>query len=288
VSPSFHAVLRPGLKGARMKRTIVTVAVIAAAIPVGALGVRAAQASRERQARAAILDAVRPVTLRNCTLARVGSANDGGYLMCVNLAGASRSAYSYGVGPNDEWGCEVSTRYRMPVHQYDCFDPARPSCATGRFVFHNECVASRRQVAESRTFDTLSNQIARNGDSGKRLIVKIDVEGAEWEALLATPDAVLAQIDQMPMELHLPKGDFGNDATTFLRVLEKLSRHFVVANLHFNNNTCAPEAAPLAGWVFQVLLVNRRLAVVSPAGTPAVSALNAPDNPARPDCQTWK
>jgi hypothetical protein len=270
-----------------MKRVIVAVLLMMATLQVGVLALRAVQATRERQARAAILDAVRPVTLRNCTLERVGSANDGGYLMCVNLAGAAQSAYSYGVGPNDEWGCEVSTRYRVPVHQYDCFDPARPSCATGRFIFHNECVGSRREVAEARSFDTLSSQIARNGDGGKRLIVKIDVEGAEWEALLATPDAVLARIDQLPMELHLPKGDFGDGAATFRRVLDKLSRHFVVANLHFNNNTCAAEAAPLPGWVFQVLLVNRRLAQVSPGAKVVVSPLNAPDNPAKAECQTW-
>jgi hypothetical protein len=174
----------------------------------------------------------------------------------------------------------------MPVHQYDCYDPARPRCATGRFVFHDECIAPRREVSDSRTFDTLASQIARNADGGKRLIVKIDVEGAEWEALLATPDAVLASIDQMPMELHLPKGDLGHEAKTFLAVLAKLRRHFVVANLHFNNNTCSPDASPLPGWVFQVLLVNRRLAVVNPrAGAVGSSPLNAPDNPAKEECQ---
>ena len=271
-----------------MKRTGLLLLLIVAAISAAALGLRAAQATRERQVRAAIFTAVRPVTLENCTLARVGSANDGGYLMCVNLTDDVRSAYSYGVGPNDEWGCAVSTRYRVPVHQYDCYDPARPRCAAGRFVFHNECVADRRHMTDGRTFDTLANQIARNGDGAKRLAVKIDVEGAEWDALRATPDDVLARIDQMPMELHLPKGDFGADGAKFLAVLDKLARHFVVANLHFNNNTCAAQAEPLAGWVFQVLLVNRRVAVVkSGAGRAVMSPLNAPDNPAKPDCQ-WR
>src|SRR5207244_13646372 len=52
-------------------------------------------------------------------------------------------AYSYGVGRNDDWGCELSRRYHVPVHQYDCFDPARPTCNGGTFVFHNECVGDR-------------------------------------------------------------------------------------------------------------------------------------------------
>lgn len=38
-----------------------------------------------------------PVPLRNCTLERIGKHNDGGYLVCANLLGNVRSAYSYGV-----------------------------------------------------------------------------------------------------------------------------------------------------------------------------------------------
>jgi hypothetical protein len=105
--------------------------------------------------------------------------------MCENLIDGLEAAYSHGVGPNDEWSCDVSTRYQVPVHQYDCFDPTRPVCDTGDFVFHGECIGNRRENVESRPFDTLANQISRNGDSGKRLIVKIDAEGAEWDALMA-------------------------------------------------------------------------------------------------------
>ena len=85
----------------------------------------------ERQIRQALLEELRPVSLTNCTLRRFGSTYDGGYLMCENLIDGREAAYPYGVGPNDEWGCDVSTRYRMPVQQYDCFDPTRPVCKTG-------------------------------------------------------------------------------------------------------------------------------------------------------------
>jgi hypothetical protein len=268
-----------------MKGRFRLVALVFGAIAAVAVGLRAVDPLRERQGRAAILEAIQPVVLRNCTLARVGSANDGGYLMCSNLQEKPGAAYSFGVGPNDDWGCEVSTTYGIPVHQYDCFDPARPTCGTGQFVFHNECIADRRELVDSRTFDTLSNQIARNGDAAKRLIVKIDVEGAEWDALLATPDDVFARIDQMPMELHLPKRDFGDDLATYLNVLRRLQSHFYFVNLHFNNNTCSPDSAPLPGWVFQVLLVNKRVGELDPTkGTPPASRLNAPDNPSKAEC----
>jgi len=68
---------------------------------------------------------------------------NGGYLMCENLIEPLDTGYSYGVGTNDDWACEVSRRYHVPVHEYDCFDPARPTCSGGRFVFHNECVGDR-------------------------------------------------------------------------------------------------------------------------------------------------
>jgi hypothetical protein len=240
------------------------------------------QRARQRATRAALLAELQPIALKNCTLKRFGSANDGGYLLCDNLSEGIGSAYSYGVGPNDEFGCDVAERYGVPVHQYDCFDPKRPACAGGRFVFHNECIGPRPERDESRrVFDTLQNQISKNLDAGKRLIVKIDVEGAEWDSLLATPDAVLDQIDQMPMELH------GANEERFLEVVRRLKQKFHLVNLHFNNYSCSPDLDPLPAWAYQVLWVNKRIGIPDESGPkPAPpSALNAPDGPGIPDCQ---
>lgn len=229
--------------------------------------------------RQALLDELHPVALQNCTLARYGSPNDGGYLMCQNLIENLGAAYSYGVGPNDDWGCDISTRHKVPVHQYDCFDPARPRCPTGNFDFHNECLAERAERSWGRDYDSLTNQIARNGDSNKRLIVKIDIEGAEWDSIMTTPDEELAKIDQMPMELH------GIDDEKFTKAVQKLKKNFYLVNLHFNNFACAPQFAPMPGLAYQVLFVNKRLGVLDPSkGTPPPSPLNAPDNRAGPDC----
>jgi hypothetical protein len=236
--------------------------------------------ARDARIRQSLFDTLRPVALRNCTLKRFGSAHDGGYLLCENLIEDLGAAYSYGVGPNDDWGCEVSTRYRVPVHQYDCFDPSRPVCKTGRFDFHAECVGDRRELINRRQFDSLSGHISANGDAGKRLLVKIDVEGAEWDALMATPDEVLERIDQLPMELH------GVDERRFVKVVEKLKRTFHLVNVHPNNFSCADDLAPFPAWAYQVLFVNKRLGELDPAVVaPPPSPLNAPDNPNRPECK---
>ncbi|HZR04495.1 MAG TPA: hypothetical protein VFA61_01550 [Candidatus Udaeobacter sp.] len=234
-----------------------------------------------RRLREAILAELQPVVLKNCTLKRFGSANDGGYLMCENLIEPLDAAYSYGVGPNDDWACDVSRRYHVAVHQYDCFDPARPTCNGGTFVFHDECVGDQSGYRKSRFFDTLENQIKRNGDTGRHLIIKMDIEGAEWDSLLAVPEELLASIPQIAMEMH------GFDDPKIIEVLRKLKRNFYVVNLHFNNWSCTPKAAPLPAWAYQVHWVNKRIGVPDPAAPfPALmSALNAPDSPTRPDCQ---
>src|SRR5256885_2047849 len=237
--------------------------------------------ARKRALRESILAELQPVALKNCAFKRFGSASDGGYLMCENLIEPIEAAYSYGVGPNDDWGCEMSRRYHVPVHQYDCFDPARPTCNGGTFVFHDECAGDRTGHRESRFFDTLENQIRRNGDTGRHLIIKMDIEGAEWDSLLAAPDELLASIPQITMEMH------GYDNPKILEVIRKLKRNFYLVNLHFNNWSCTPKAAPLPAWAYQTHWVNKRIGVLDPAAPlPApMSPLNAPDSPTWPDCQ---
>src|SRR5688572_3700224 len=239
------------------------------------------KAARARAVRVALFEELKPVTLKNCHLKRYGGANDGGYLMCENLIQGVQTAYSYGIDTEDNWGCEVSRQLNVPVHQYDCFTEERPICDRGFFVFHDECVGARTEIVDGHQFDTVANQIARNGDTARRLLVKIDIEGAEWDSLLATPDAVLDKIEQMPMELH------GVDERRFLDLVRRLKTRFHLVNLHFNNYGCTKDLAPMPSGAYQVLWVNKRVGVLDPdAPVPAPpSPLNAPDGPGLPGCQ---
>jgi hypothetical protein len=259
----------------------VTLLMLGFAVAVAIVIADVAREAARRKLREAILAELQPVALKNCTFKRFGSANDGGYLMCENLIASLDAAYSYGIGTNDDWGCEVSRRYHVPVYEYDCFDPTRPTCNDGTLVFHNECVSDRTGYRGARFFDTLENQIRKNGDIGRRVIIKMDIEGAEWDSLLAAPDELLASIPQIAMEMH------GYDDPKILEVLHKLKRNFHLVNLHFNNWSCTPKAAPLPAWAYQVLWVNKHIGVLDPAApVPApMNPLNAPDSPGDPDCQ---
>jgi hypothetical protein len=249
------------------KRRILTAAVVLVAIAAAAYGARTVFPPRAA-VRQSLLEELQTVALENCTLRRYGGANDGGYLMCENLLDHVDIAYSYGTHA-DNWSCDVSTRHGLAVHQYDCNKPNRPACKGGRFVFHDECV------------DTIASHFARNRDTKRTAVMKIDADGAEWDALRAVPDETLDRISQMAIELH------GTDERRFVQVIRRLKERFYLVNLHFDNHACTPDAAPFPSFAFQVLLVNKKVGMLDPNGpSPApMSALNAPDAPDLPDCQ---
>jgi hypothetical protein len=252
-------------------------------IAAAASGCATAAAAPSRQAleaRRGLFEELRPTTLGNCRLKRYGAPHDGGYLMCENLMGEARAAYSYGIDGRDEWGCDVSQQIGAGVQEYDCFNLARPVCDRGSLLFHEECVGGSAETIAGRPYDTLAGQIQRNGDAGRRLVVKIDVEGAEWTSLQNTPDELLDRIDQLAIELH------GTDDPAFVEVVRRLKRHFYVAHFHANNNACDTRLAPFTSAANEVLFVSRRIAVVASEAVPRLpNALDAPNRTGHHDCQ---
>jgi hypothetical protein len=224
---------------------------------------------------------LQPVTVTNCELQRFGEANDGGYILCANLLGAVQAGYSYGISGYDGWGCDISRDLGIPVHQYDCFDTRQPRCRGGRMIFHAECVGASRATIDGRPFDSLERQIQANGDGGKRLVLKIDVEGAEWDTFLQTPAAVLAQIDQIAVEFH------GVGEERFVWAVTKLKESFHVAHLHHNNYSCEDRLAPFPARAYEVLFVNKRIGVSDGSLVPpGPYPFDSPNNPRVEDCQT--
>ena len=266
--------LRARAEGARMS-------------PAGSMASRTSVSERRQlpslAARAALFAELQPVKLTNCEFARYGEGNDGGYLACRNLLTQVRSAYSYGISGYDGWGCEVSAQLKVPVHQYDCFDTRQPSCPGGVPIFHPECVGPAPNTdGDGRVFDSIQNQIEKNGDADKHIIMKMDVEGAEWDSMLKTPGAVLEKIDQLIMELH----GVDKNIERSREVVLKLKEFFHVAHLHINNYSCQWGLQPFGGWAYEVTLVSKRLARVDPtAKVQLPNPLDTPNNPRIPDCQ---
>ena len=254
--------------------------------PPGGEAVRTPPAPKARDlvAREKLYAELQPVRLANCTLQRFGEPHDGGYLMCGNLLGGIQAGYSYGISGYDGWGCDVSRGFGVRVHQYDCFNLTEPLCPGGDTVFHPECIAGAASVdPDGRAFETLESQLSRNGDAGRNIVLKMDVEGAEWESLLAAPDDLLQRVDQLAIEFH------GVDARTgtFLELIGRLKDIFHIVHLHFNNYSCVEGVEPFPAWAYEVLFVNKRLGQLAEDQSEVrrPHPLDAPNNPAAPDCQ---
>lgn len=230
--------------------------------------------------RTALFAELQPVELSNCRLERFGEKHDGGYLMCGNLLESAKAGYSYGIHGYDGWGCDVARKVNVPVHQYDCFDLTRPACSGGKTIFHAECIGpERRTDAQGRIFDTLENQFRTNGDGASRTVLKMDIEGAEWDTLLRAPSDLLARIDQFAVELH------GVGLDHQLAVVRRLKGFFHVANVHFNNYACQERLDPFPASVYEVLYVNKRVSKALRPRPTGPHPLDSPNHPKRPDCQ---
>jgi hypothetical protein len=261
-----------------MRLAVLTLMCLLSACRLGPGGPTAAERAVNRKNLFAEL---RPVQLTDCTFERIGDPADGGYVMCGNLFDRATAVYSYGIAGTDNWGCSLSARLRAPLHQYDCFNPDRPHCPAGaQPMFHDECVGASKSTEDGRIFDSVASQVDRNGDAGKRLIMKMDVEGSEWSSFLAIPESALSQIDQLSVEFHEV------DRAEFVEVVKKLKRVFHVANIHYNNWVCDPGAAPFPALAFEVLFVNRNIATAVPDRLPELpNPLDAPNNQKIADCQ---
>ena len=235
---------------------------------------------QEAEVRRQLFELLQPVALKQCRLERFGEAHDGGYMVCGNLLDAVQAGYSYGISGYDQWGCDVSTMINVSVHQYDCFNTKAPVCKTGKTLFHPECVGGVARTEDGRPFDTVLGQLQKNGDAAHHIVMKMDVEGAEWESLPVLTDDALNRIDQLVIELH------GVGEQRFLDVVKRLKQFFYVANVHVNNFSCQPGHEPFGGWVYEVLFVNKALTSVDPSRKEVgeIPGL-AKNHPNAPDCQ---
>lgn len=169
-------------------------------------------------------------------LVRLGPAGDGGYLVPDDLDGIG-DAFSPGV--STESGFEAALAERglqvfLADHSVD-----RPGEMSSRFVF------------DKRHLGAVSNDIYMTLDEWKNrylpdergdLILQMDIEGGEFEALMAASPELMAQFRIMVVEFHylhqlLNKPWFILVARVFAKLLET---HEVV---HIHPNNCCGSVA---------------------------------------------
>lgn len=211
-------------------------------------------AALERQEEIrAILRLLEPQKVVGYAKKRVGTAGDGGYVQIDDLAGVSH-AFSLGVCDNDDWDLAIA-QAGVAVEQFDGTVDGAPS-SHPLLRFHRKMIG----VEAGPEMETLPNLVAQHSRTdGPDLLLKMDIEGCEWDVFDRASEESLAKHTQIICEFHemsrLVVPDFRARAR---RVFEKLHKHFAVTHVHANN--CAPYSLvaniPVPE-VLEVTLANR-------------------------------
>jgi len=162
---------------------------------------------------------------------RLGPPADGGYIFVDDIS-PGQAIVSYGISTEYSFDAEMAER----GHDVYMFDHtiAGINGTSNRMYFFREGVAGRTNPAAS--LYTIEDHLERHRIAGDRLILKMDVEGAEFEALNAVPDSILVRFEQIVLEVHgLHQMEDFTYRETFCAVFRKLNRLFTLFHVHANN-----------------------------------------------------
>ncbi len=229
-----------------------------------------------------LADILRVKAVKGYDYVRIGRLNDGGYAM-INDFRENMSAYSFGISDDMSWDIHLHDISGMRVHMYDHTIPCAPT-------FHHGCDFYRigLGVADDREHDLLSllSVLKENGDMDNRngLIMKMDIEGAEWRVLEGMPETVLQLFRQMVFEFHgMIKQDNDEDDIR-LRVLRKLNTTHQVVWVHGNNCTGAVGNQEMTmPFSIEVLYLNRMHYSFEDNGVHLPLTIDMPNLPGRRD-----
>ena len=162
-------------------------------------------------------------------LVRIGHEYDGGYIM-LNDFHDGGIAYSFGISNDVSWDKDMASRgydVFMYDHTIDELPEQNPH-------FH----WSKLGIADGETRDdrlkTIDELIKQNHHEDKRnMILKMDVEGAEWGFLSQVDSETLSQFSQITLEFHNVINN--RDTKQVLEALRKLNITHQLIHVHANN-----------------------------------------------------
>ena len=166
---------------------------------------------------------------REIHLVRIGADHDGGYVMAddFNVGGA----ISIGVGPDVSWDQAIAAK-GIPVAM---FDPTirRPPAFVPASRFFRLGLGSQHQAR----MEPLAQLVHRGSNRADQdLLLKVDVEGAEYEGLGEAGQDLLGRFRQIVVELHdLSQLQLPSKRNLVLRTLSMLNESHVPVHVHANN-----------------------------------------------------
>jgi hypothetical protein len=225
---------------------------------------------------------LRPHATEEFNKARFGCIHDGGYILLDDLRDVD-TAFSFGIEHNTSWDEDVARR-GVTVYQFDHTVDARIS-DNPRLIFAKKKISTDFFAgAEIETLSSLIKQHDRQNPT-PNILLKIDIEHAEWDVLDTTPPELLGRFTQIVGEFHYFQGLAENHwRQLYARVLKKLTDHYAVVHVHANNFAGFSNIANImVPNVLEITFVNRSIYSVYEADEIFPGPLDAPNDPSSPD-----
>lgn len=179
-----------------------------------------------------LLRRLEPMAVEGCSKLRVGRAHDGGYVMLDDFVGV-QAAYSFGVNRDTAWDRQIAD-CGIDVFQYDHTIEALPE-QHPRFHWFRCGIGPLPDANLPLT--TLADALVSNGHAQAiELILKCDIEDAEWDVFGMADPACLAQFRQIVVEFHwLERMVQPQRYHQMLRAISALTVHHQPIHVHANN-----------------------------------------------------
>lgn len=228
-----------------------------------------------------IVALLRPMDAIGFNLVRKGRPYDGGYVM-LNAGLECAPVYSIGISDDVSWDSDMAA-LGCDVFQYDHTVPFLPAQNP---KFHFARIGLGVADTTDGVFRSLASMLASNGHSDRHdVILKMDIENAEWDVLESASDTILNQFSQIIIELHeLTCRENSQRMAQITRVLRRLASIHQPVHVHANNfgrlfyagGVALPECV-------EVAYVRRAEHRFAPCAHRLPCALDMPCNPAAAD-----
>jgi len=185
------------------------------------------------------LHELKPYALPGGKRIRLGLKEDGGYVLFNKGLENIDVLYSYGVETNSDFELMFCEKYNSIARLYDHTVDLMP-VKRDFLYFKKEGVGP----VKTNNLNTIENHINENEDRNKKLILKIDTEGAEWDTFHQMPNEILGSFEQIVMEIHGLHSEHPDYNGTNLfkskierktQIINKINKLFYLYHVHANN-----------------------------------------------------
>ena len=160
-----------------------------------------------------------PFDVTSGEMRRYGRDEDGGYVIYDNPLGA-KHLLGYGVDKDVSFENQLTEAWGIKATIFDHTIDEVPM--TGSSVTY---IKEGIGATDAPPLFSLENHVKRFVPEGSNFVLKMDVEGAEWD-VLRTAD--LSRVSQLIVEFHEPRGEHSD-------VIQKINEMFYLVHIHGNN-----------------------------------------------------